>query len=184
MKRHAKRKSTKAHTARRSRQHPARAKARPLKIVRAAKARQPASASRPRDDAAIQGLQDAVASLSDSDLIEILSDLSWPNRAKWLSSYFTGQLPGEFLTDDDDAADAFEDISAQVAVLLGAMAGERPTDYLSAVTHCFSADPSHIEAGLAWLDHHLGTRAIDLDALEGLPGYQAVAEIMERARGQ
>lgn len=134
--------------------------------------------------AALQGIQEAVASLADDDLIDILSDLSWASRAKWLSSYFADQLPDAAVADGDGAADAIDDVGAQVAALLTALEAEKPTNFLHAVTCCFSSDPQHLEAGEAWLQDHLGTQAIDPDALEGLPGYQAVAEIMERVSSE
>ena len=184
MKRHAKPKSAKARVAHRTRPRPARAKATVTKAHRPARSRRPAPAPRSHYTAAIQGLQDAAASLSDDEIIAILSDLSWPNRAKWLSSYFTDQLPEEVVSDEDDVAGAIVDIGAQVAALLTAMDVERPSDFVSAVTYCLSADPAHVNAGQTWLQDNLGSQTIDLDALEGLPGYQAVAEIVERVRDE
>ena len=129
---------------------------------------------------AIRGIQDAAASLADADLIDIISELSWQSRAKWLSSYFADQLPEEIVTDGDGLAEAVDEIGAQLAALLNAMDAAQPTDFLHAVTCCFSAEPAHIDAGSSWLESHTGNCMIDLAALEGLPGYRAVAESLER----
>lgn len=147
--------------------------------------RRPRAANRPPEthySEAIRALQDAAASLADGDLIDIVSDLSWPTRAKWLSSYFADRLPEEVIADGDGLAASLDDIGAQVAVLLMAMDAERPADFLNAVTCCFSGEPSHVDAGLTWLEENTGARAIDLDALEGLPGYQVVADLIDRVR--
>lgn len=152
------------------------------RVSHARKRRQPPVKA--RYTAAVQAMQEAAASLAAEDLMDILTDLSWSSRAKWLSSYFADQLPEEVAADDGDAAHAIGDIGGQVAALLEAIDAARPDSFLNAVTCCFSADPAHVEAGLSWLQDNLGTETIDVDALEGLPGYQAVAEAMERVRDE
>jgi len=129
---------------------------------------------------AIRAIQDAAASLSDADLIEIISELSWPSRAKWLSSYFSDQLPEEVAADGDGLAEAVDDIGAQLAALLNAMDAGQPTDFLHAVTCCFSAEPAHVDAGSSWLEDNTGNRMIELAALADLPGYRAIAESLVR----
>lgn len=185
MKTHKKAKPARKAATRKAHAHPTRSGARSAKAARPKRtqAKRTRAASREPQahyKAALQGIQDAVASLADQDLIDILSDLSWSSRAKWLSSYFADQAPDEAVADGDGAADAIDDIGAQIAALLTALDAGQPTNFLHAVTCCFSADPEHVAAGETWLRDHLGTTEIDVDALEGLPGYQAVAEIMAR----
>lgn len=157
--------------------------AKPRRVATRARAGGTPRTGSPYSDA-VRGLQEAAASLADRDIIEILSDLSWPSRAKWLSSYFEDQLPEEIAAGGDGIEDSLAEIGRQVAALLTALDAEEPTDFLSAVTLCFSADPLHAAAGSSWLRANLGVGAIDLDALDGLPGYQAIAESLERVRGE
>ncbi len=177
--------ATKRRTVRKSRQAAGvRAKAaKPLRR-RSNKERRRAAGAKGHYSQAVRGVQQAAASLDDRDVIEILAELPWQQRAKWLSSYFTSQIPetDERDQEEEEIAQSVDSLGAQVAALLDAMDAEDPQDFLHAVTCCFSADPSHVEAGASWLEENLGSRAIDLDALEDLPGYRAVAEIIDQVR--
>lgn len=134
--------------------------------------------AKPHHRAAVKALQSATASLPEEHMIEIVSQVPWATRAKLLSSYFANQLAAE--AEAAALAKSIEQLGAQVAALLEILEDAEPDDYLHAVTCCLSTDPSHVDAGISWLERHTGTSDIDLDELEGLPGYLVAIEALQQ----
>ena len=79
-----------------------------------------------------------------------------------------------------DLAELIEDLGGQVAALLNQWEAGQPSEHLHAVTCLFSGDPSHAEAGAAWLAENTGEAGIEPEELSDLPGYRLMAEMIDR----